>query len=562
VFNETKSVSQKLFNRGAGENAVIEFVKPCPRVEWAGELKRDRHFVINTNSDDEDNLLVTVFNPNHGEDSFQDMTNDRLEKVLLFYRELGDLHWSTARTEVEGDDGKPTSVEVDFAANYAVESSYGYTSMKWKLANFVSEGTYEIKVEAKCDQLGGPPDIDMSSTSILSGVIDLTLPEQYGQALPLRDTVLLGEELVAVFTEPLRCEKPFTFDLRVIIEDTNYRFDREELQVVCEGRKVGFQIDPTVGIDVEQVMGKTFTVEIGKVGVDSLSNIFDANGNAIENNVKFSKTLANINLDEALSSFTFTLEDIDCSDDIIGALADEVKEKIMLLLELDASDNNRIVLTPLRCKNGNTVTTTVTLLPPSTDSGGGRSLRAASLSASTDGIKAPHSISLFNKLRDISQEEQRKRSLLSTPEGREMFADEENSGNDRIGFPFRVKDLKIIPSASDTKAMLTTGSDLLDLEEDLFRIASSSKIGDQSKEMILKKVDRRAIVDEIELHEDAMVAEIREEGRQREKLMLSQMKTEIEELMLNQMKTLHIELLVVTLACIGISFVALLHLNR
>eukprot|EP00957_Ditylum_brightwellii_P103962 7921307-Ditylum_brightwellii.AAC.1 len=76
--------------------------------------------------------------------------------------------------------------------------------MKWKLANFVSEGTYEIKIETKCDQLGGPPDIDMFGTSIISGVIDLTLPEQYGQALPLHDTVLLGEELVVVFTEPLR----------------------------------------------------------------------------------------------------------------------------------------------------------------------------------------------------------------------------------------------------------------------------------------------------------------------------------------------------------------------
>eukprot|EP00957_Ditylum_brightwellii_P191746 14597452-Ditylum_brightwellii.AAC.1 len=101
--------------------------------------------------------------------------------------------------------------------------------------------------------------------------------------------------------------------------------------------------------------------------------------------------------------------------------------------------------------------------------------------------------------------------------------------------------------------MLTTGSDLLDLEEDLFRIASSSKIGDQSKEMILKKVDRRAIVDEIELHEDAMVAEIREEGRQHEDAMIAEIREEglqREELMLSQMKTLHIELSVVTLACI------------
>eukprot|EP00957_Ditylum_brightwellii_P018175 1369333-Ditylum_brightwellii.AAC.1 len=125
VFSETKSVSQKLYNRGVGNSAAIEFVQPCPKVEWAGELKRDRHFVVNRNSDDKDNLLVTVFNPNHGEASFQNMTKYRLKKVLLSYRKVGDLHWSIARSN---------TMELDFTG--AEESSYGYTSMKWKLGNF------------------------------------------------------------------------------------------------------------------------------------------------------------------------------------------------------------------------------------------------------------------------------------------------------------------------------------------------------------------------------------------------------------------------------------------
>merc|ERR1712127_73222 len=58
--DETKSMSKTLYNRGAAENVTIEFLKECPKVEWAGELKRDRHFVVNTNSDDEENLLVNV----------------------------------------------------------------------------------------------------------------------------------------------------------------------------------------------------------------------------------------------------------------------------------------------------------------------------------------------------------------------------------------------------------------------------------------------------------------------------------------------------------------------
>eukprot|EP00957_Ditylum_brightwellii_P039720 3005459-Ditylum_brightwellii.AAC.1 len=79
--------------------------------------------------------------------------------------------------------------------------------------------------------------------------------------------------------------------------------------------------------------------------------------------------------------------------------------------------------------------------------------------------------------------------------------------------------------------------------------------------MIVKKVDRQAIVDEMKLHEDAMIEEILEkfesDGHQREEATRQR-----EELMPNQMKTLHIELFVVTLACIGISFVALLHLKK
>ena len=57
------------------------------------------------------------------------------------------------------------------------------------------------------------------------------------------------------------------------------------IQVVCDGRKVGFQIDPAQ-INVKDWMGYTFTVEMGNIGADSESNILDMNGNPIEQNVK------------------------------------------------------------------------------------------------------------------------------------------------------------------------------------------------------------------------------------------------------------------------------------
>eukprot|EP00957_Ditylum_brightwellii_P007131 541572-Ditylum_brightwellii.AAC.1 len=127
--------------------------------------------------------------------------------------------------------------------------------------------------------------------------------------------------------------------------------------------------------------------------------------------------------------------------------------------------------------------------------------------------------------------------------------------------------------------MLTTASTLLDQEEELYKLVSSSKSGRHSMEVIMKKTDRRAIVDEIEMHEDVLIEEFhthlqlemkmqdeaghqREEaGRQHDEEMMREMKMHEEE-MLREMKLLHVELLVVTLACIGISIGALLYLKK
>eukprot|EP00957_Ditylum_brightwellii_P182451 13898933-Ditylum_brightwellii.AAC.1 len=63
-----------------------------------------------------------------------------------------------------------------------------------------------------------------------------------------------------------------------------------------------------------------------------------------------------------------------------------------------------------------------------------------------------------------------------------MFADEENASDNKADFIFNVNDLQIIASASDMKTMLTTAPDLLDEEEELKKIASSSKSGAHSME--------------------------------------------------------------------------------
>ena len=67
------------------------------------------------------------------------------------------------------------------------------------------------------------------------------------------------------------------------------------IQIVCDGRKVGFQIHLTQ-INVEDWIGMRFSVEIEKIksvnAESNKSNMFDMNGNnTIERSIKFEKTL-------------------------------------------------------------------------------------------------------------------------------------------------------------------------------------------------------------------------------------------------------------------------------
>ena len=50
--------------------------------------------------------------------------------------------------------------------------------------------------------------------------------------------------MAVVFTEPVRCE---AFDLLLTGDSIDVELDRNDppIQIVCDGRKVGFQIDPT-----------------------------------------------------------------------------------------------------------------------------------------------------------------------------------------------------------------------------------------------------------------------------------------------------------------------------
>lgn len=150
--------------------------------------------------------------------------------------------------------------------------------------------------------LDGSPDLSRYCEEILVGVKDTIRPKQYGKELPLKDSVLFGEEMSILFTEKLDCSFPLKFDVSLTIEDFNEAGDKElkksnnDLQVSCEGRNIGVIPDISQLGDVENFLGKAFTVEVGKIGGDSVSNVFGVNGNGLENNVLFKKSFLDLDL--------------------------------------------------------------------------------------------------------------------------------------------------------------------------------------------------------------------------------------------------------------------------
>ena len=75
--------------------------------------------------------------------------------------------------------------------------------------------------------LDGSPDLSRYREEIIVGVKDTIRPKQYGKVLPLKDSVLFGEEMSILFTEKLDCSFPLKFDVSITIEDFNEAGDKE-----------------------------------------------------------------------------------------------------------------------------------------------------------------------------------------------------------------------------------------------------------------------------------------------------------------------------------------------
>lgn len=131
----------------------LKWIEPCPTVQWAGELKRDQEFLINSESSNKDSLTVTVFNPKYHEknSTFAEklVPKGRLEKISFLYRKKGTTTWRNGKMQSENG-----LVDMDFAQSE--ESDYGFISLDWFIGNgLLQDASYEVMIEAKCDKIAG-----------------------------------------------------------------------------------------------------------------------------------------------------------------------------------------------------------------------------------------------------------------------------------------------------------------------------------------------------------------------------------------------------------------------
>lgn len=348
-----------LFNHvnEAGQE-VLRWMKPCPKIHWSGNLNRERKFLINRESKEQNDglsvLKVQIFNPlaSQGEKIVDIAAEENLKNVYLRYRKTGSIIWNKAESSATLD-SQSTLHKMDFLdPNLGVEEdSYGFASLYWRLDNLEGinqQGKYEIMLETKCAaDSSSPEEVQGFQEEIINGLFDLEPPKQYGEkVLPLRNDIIYGEEIKILFTENIRCTKPHSFKIEVDIIGTNYiglENNGGNIQVICKENQLGFQViditDPTL------IAGKEFHVTITEVE--------DEARNAITNAIKFKKQFANLDFEAASTTFKFTIHSANCSEESVETQSDDVRSEIASNIGLDSEE--RIKIHELTCIDGSKV---------------------------------------------------------------------------------------------------------------------------------------------------------------------------------------------------------------
>ena len=428
----------------------LKWLEPCPPVHWAGQLQRDRSFLVNTESASSSIVRVDIRNPNAGSGKkLMDMkdTGGRLEHVYVLYRKLGTITWKNALLT--------SGEKLDFVSKDVEERDSGYLDLNWCVSK-LADGEYEVILESQCADVGGVDEFNRHRDDIMKGIIDFSRPQEFGKAIPLSDNVLIGQEITMVFTEPLDCSLPLSFDIEMHIKDSTIILDKDDLLIVCEGRRISFQPDLT-RINPSDLNGKEFEVTIGSAVKDVNGNARDPNAEDITINKKFGE----VDTYSASTTFTFRMGDTSCINGIDDTIEsekskDEVRSKIASLIGYGTNRTDSIVIKDISCQNKDTLIAAVELVPNPTTPGT-RRLGTNNKSQDTNN-KGDSSFEAFEKLKEAIHVDD---TTSSAPHlnGRQPQRQLSHSLSLSEG-QFEITSVRIIPDAKNMKKFETPPSKL------------------------------------------------------------------------------------------------------
>ncbi|CAB9509704.1 Cupin superfamily protein [Seminavis robusta] len=446
IGSEAKTVL--LHNDVCGNgNPCIKFAEPCPVMEWAGALEREKKVVVNI-ANQRDPIPLIIRNPKKVEGDLASLVKEtRLQEVIPYVRKLGEGEYDYGPAYLDVSKQQIANFTAIPAAA-GQEDDYGYATINWNFQNVHipdtdSDGRYEVVVETRCQDFPKAPDgFKKTTTEPVLIVVDRTAPKVYGM-LPVRDVVVPGEEVSIIFTEPIVCELPLRFDLVVQVagikdgtgtQDAKYTKFSNDLNIDCKERKLGFLFDELMGYNV--LMGREMRV--------SVTGVQDLQGNNITAAIEFKKTFANLDVNKTGSAFDMTLGSGPCNSTTINHA--DAKVKITQLLNL--ADPTRLEILDVRCESANQTMVRVKMAPATPNFGRQLGERTDSEVVSYDHtpLGAFYALAQLSREANLALDGRRLASFNdSVPELLVDF-----SGNS-IDYEFSVSDLELILHESDVQ---------------------------------------------------------------------------------------------------------------
>jgi hypothetical protein len=271
------------------------------------------------------------------------------------------------------------------------------------------------------------------------------------------------------------------------------------LNVICEERKLAFQFDQT-NVRYDELMGREMNVTVKGVS-DRHHNTMDENAPPI----MFSKKIANLNLEEVFTSFTFTLNTASCSSP--GDDTEAIQSQIATILTV--YDSNRINVISAICQG--TATEATVTIGPSTSPGGVRRKLSENIT---------HSLDLFYSLQQVSNNE---------THGTRMLADDDGTKS----LSFSVHNLRLVPGKSDVALFKITADQ--GRKEEMIRQGKGDADSFIQEERMIRVGEK--LEEQMKLWSEQSASAVRSDDAHTLDVVLEEMRLEREEMRLEREET-------------------------